>query len=186
MVGGVQAVFLLLLVFVAVFAGLALYSGLSAHVHSACNHCDHTRRVCPIAYEVSRIGHQDESRAGLDRGPSTATAGTVAGDNVRQTITVSLLLTSTFIGANTEVARLLLFDLTNLVLLTRRGYRWRRMIARLVNLSRHNERRLAKKISYFQRNSMLVFARADHHLNLTPRLSMQLSRQILLSHFDGT
>jgi hypothetical protein len=108
---------------------------------------------------------------------------------VRQTITVPLLHIGAFIGANPEVARLLLFDLTNLDLLTRRGYRCRLMIARLVNLSnlsRHNKRRLAKKISYFQTNSMLVFARPDHQLNPTPRLSMQLSRQILLVHFDGT
>jgi hypothetical protein len=109
--------------------------------------------------------------------------------NVRQTITVPLLHIGPFIGANPEVTRLLLFDPTNLDLLTMRGYRCRGMITRLVslsNLSRHNKRRLAKKVSYFQTNSMLVFTRPDHQLNLAPRLSMQLPRQIVLSHFDGS
>jgi hypothetical protein len=42
---------------------------------------------------------------------------------------------------------------------------------------------LAKKISYCQTNIMLVSVRADADLNLTTRFSMQLARQIFLSHF---
>jgi hypothetical protein len=52
-------------------------------------------------------------------------------DNVRQTTTVPLLPTSAFSRAKQEVARLPLFDPTNSDLLTRRGCRCRRTIARL-------------------------------------------------------
>ena len=42
----------------------------------------------------------------------------------------------------------------------------------------------AKKISYCQANSTLASVGSDVHLNLTARFSMQLARQIFLSHFD--
>ena len=51
--------------------------------------------------------------------------------NVRQTMAVPLLPISAFSHATAEAARLPLFDPTNSDLLARRGYRCRRMIARL-------------------------------------------------------
>ena len=44
---------------------------------------------------------------------------------------------------------------------------------------------LTKKISYCQTNSTSASVRTDIQLNLTTRVSMQLARQIFLSHFDG-
>jgi hypothetical protein len=82
--------------------------GLNDVLHSPCPSLPNLRRRCPF---LVRLVHRYYG-------------------TVRQTITVPLLHIGAFIAANPEVARLVLFDLTTLDLLTMRGYRCRRMIAR--------------------------------------------------------